>query len=155
MGSVQQCSNPGASCPAAGYQCVFSSVLSQYICCGSGSTTVPAVCADGRQTFTQTSGKDIHLRLGNQFQARLTPAIPSKCPPTVLSDTTVHNQHKSESVSAVSPIRVPSGHFKDNPLLATTITPPSNFLQCPSGWNPFRNSLNQQVQYCASTTDQR
>ena len=45
--------------------------------------------------------------------------------------------------------------FFFNPLSGTSTTIAPSFQQCPNGWNPYKNSVNQAVQYCSSTTDQR
>ena len=148
MGNAQQCSNPGGACPAAGYQCTFSNALGQYFCCGSA--TAPAVCADGRPTFTQTSGNFIfwtYIFLGTTYSCN--PLAPvSNCP-------FGYDCAQSTQVGVSVCCFTNSGKFSlfCNIILATTTIAPST-SQCPNGWNPYRNSVNQLVQYCTSTTDQ-
>ncbi|CAI4221500.1 unnamed protein product [Auanema sp. JU1783] len=126
--SVETCSGPGSSCSRTGYTCVFSTVLAQYICCGNEQTN--AGCANGYETFVQTSGQTFTC----------TPSSPTQCP--------FGYQCLISTVANVYVCCLP-------PIGTTTVFPtrPTDFLQCPTGWNPHRNAIDAQPRTCSSPRD--
>ncbi|KAL6736189.1 hypothetical protein Aduo_006571 [Ancylostoma duodenale] len=134
-GSVQFCNAPGLSCTQEGYTCQWSAPLSQYVCCGR--ELVPAYCADGRSTYEQISGETYSCN----------PLVfPSSCP--------VGYECDLSTVSGISVCCAVVTTTTLAPILPPITEPePSSGLQCPDGWNPYRNDLGFQPRSCSGVLD--
>uniref|UniRef100_A0A914D9B2 Uncharacterized protein n=2 Tax=Acrobeloides nanus TaxID=290746 RepID=A0A914D9B2_9BILA len=122
-GQLETCTGPGSVCSLASYTCQFSSVLSQFVCCGAQPSV--ATCADGRSTYTQVAGQT--------FQCPL-----NTCP--------------SGYVCAPSNVNGINVCCQTLPTITTTFQPPSQALDCPIGWSAFEDASGA-MRYCQNATD--
>ncbi|KAK6738171.1 hypothetical protein RB195_020339 [Necator americanus] len=141
-GSLEFCNAPGQPCYQEGYTCQWSATLAQYVCCGR--TPVPAHCADGRSTYEQISGQTYSCN----------PLVfPSSCPIGYECDLSTVS-----GISVCCAIETTTTTTTSTTSLAPVLPPvtapePLYALQCPSGWNPYRNDLGFQPRSCSGLLD--
>ncbi|CAI2340914.1 unnamed protein product [Caenorhabditis sp. 36 PRJEB53466] len=124
-GALELCTTPGTQCSTTGYTCQLSVLLATYVCCGQGSTgSISVGCADGRPVYQQISGET--------YTCEITSSITS----------------------------CPSGYDcapSDDPFIdvccLTGSTPIPENLSCPTGWNPYRNEVDNSVRTCTAVLD--
>ncbi|UMM16447.1 hypothetical protein L5515_013452 [Caenorhabditis briggsae] len=123
-GALELCTTPGTQCSSTGYTCQLSVLLATYVCCGQGSTGSSIGCADGRPVYQQ--------RVGETYTCDITSSLNS-CPSgydCALSDDSFVNV-----------------------CCLTGSTPIPENLSCPTGWNPFRNEVDNAVRTCTAVLD--
>ncbi|CAI5442107.1 unnamed protein product [Caenorhabditis angaria] len=124
-GAIELCTTPGTACSLTGYTCQLSILLASYVCCGFGdSTTTGVQCLDNRPTYQEREG------------------ITYTC--EINSATT----------------GCPSGYdcaASDDPFIdvccLTGSTPIPENLACPTGWNPYRNEVDNSIRTCSAVLD--
>ncbi|VDO63513.1 unnamed protein product [Haemonchus placei] len=131
-GTVETCSEPGLPCSQAEYTCQFSDPLGQYICCSHDR--VPAYCANGHKIYEQIAGETYTC---NPRQVPSSCPVGYECSPSTLPET---------SVCCATTTTVP-------PLPPITLPPPTAITQCPPGWEPYRNDLDNKERSCTGQTD--
>uniref|UniRef100_A0A8R1DST3 Uncharacterized protein n=1 Tax=Caenorhabditis japonica TaxID=281687 RepID=A0A8R1DST3_CAEJA len=141
-GALELCTTPGTQCSTSGYTCQLSVLLATYVCCGQGSTgSTSAGCADGRPVYQVIAGET--------YTCEMTSSV-STCPSGY--DCAPSDDPFVDVCCLTGPSFIVLSQLPFNVHIPGSTPIPEN-LSCPSGWNPYRNEVDNAVRTCSAVLD--
>uniref|UniRef100_A0A8R1DT35 Uncharacterized protein n=1 Tax=Caenorhabditis japonica TaxID=281687 RepID=A0A8R1DT35_CAEJA len=126
----------------SGYTCQLSVLLATYVCCGQGSTgSTSAGCADGRPVYQVIAGET--------YTCEMTSSV-STCPSGY--DCAPSDDPFVDVCCLTGPSFIVLSQLPFNVHIPGSTPIPEN-LSCPSGWNPYRNEVDNAVRTCSAVLD--